>query len=439
MAAAPTNLRPNATLDAVLSAARDDYVAKRPKSKAAHEAATDFMPGGNTRSVLYHAPFPLRVVHGEGQNITDADGFSYVNMLGEYTAGLFGHSHPVIRRAIDAALDHGISLSAHGEGEISLARLICQRFPAIERVRFTNSGTEANLMAISTARVVSGRRKVLVFDGGYHGGLLYFAHGGIPINAPFPYVLAPYNDIAETQRLIREHAADLACVLVEPMMGSGGCLPASTEFLEMMRRETSAAGVVLIFDEVMTSRLAPGGVQELSGVMPDMTTLGKYIGGGMSFGAFGGRADLMDIYDPRRPDAIPHAGTFNNNALTMAAGTAALAEVYTPEVAIGHNARGDQLRQRLNAIIQARQLPLQFTGVGSLLGLHAKAGDISAPGDLDDANDRIAELIFFDLLDAGYYIARRGFIALSLPLTDADLDGFATAFEDILELRASVF
>ena len=437
MTTTTTAPRANATLDAVLAEARENYAARRPKSAAAHRGATEFMPGGNTRTVLFYEPFPLRVVRGREQTITDADGLSYVNLLGEYTAGLFGHSHPVIRRAIDRALDHGIGLSGHGEGEISLARLVCERFASIERVRFTNSGTEANLMAISTARYVTGRDKVLVFDGGYHGGLLYFGHGGIPINAPFPYILAPYNDIAATAQLIRDNRDDLACVLVEPMMGAAGCLPARPEFLEMLRAETSDAGAVLIFDEVMTSRLAPGGLQEISGVTPDMTTLGKYIGGGMSFGAFGGRAELIDIYDPRRPDAIPHAGTFNNNVLTMAAGTAALSEVYTPEVALAHNARGDRLRERLNAIIAARGLPLQFTGVGSLLGLHATAAPISGPKDLAGADERIAELIFFDLLEAGYYIARRGFIALSLALSEADLDGFAAAFEDILDLRSS--
>jgi len=438
MTSSSSDTRPNATLQAALADAEATYVAGRPRSQAAHREASEYMPGGNTRTVLYHAPFPIRVVHGETQNITDADGHTYVNMLGEYTAGLFGHSHPVIRRAIDKALDHGLNLSGHGENEISLARLVCERFPSIERVRFTNSGTEANLMAISTARYITGKSKVMVFDGGYHGGLLYFSHGGIPINAPFPYVVAPYNNVAETQKLIRSHGDDLACVIAEPMMGATGCLPGSLEFLEMLRVETSDAGALLIFDEVMTSRLSPGGVQELSGVHADLTTLGKYIGGGMSFGAFGGRADLIDVYDPQRPDAIPHAGTFNNNVLTMAAGTAALAEVYTPAVARDLNARGDQFRDRLNQIIRSRELSLQFTGIGSLLGLHATAAPILGPDDLEGVDDQVIDLIFFDLLEAGYYMAKRGFIALSLAVTDDDLDGFAAAFEEILDSRRNV-
>jgi glutamate-1-semialdehyde 2,1-aminomutase len=439
MTSSSSNTRANATLSAALDDAQANYVAGRPKSKAAHLEAGEFMPGGNTRTVLHYAPFPIRVVHGEGQKITDADGITYVNMLGEYTAGLFGHSHPVIRRAIDRALDHGINLSGHGENEISLARLVCERFPSIERVRFTNSGTEANLMAISTARYITGKSKVMVFDGGYHGGLLYFSHGGIPINAPFPYVVAPYNNVAETQKLIRQHGDDLACVIAEPMMGATGCLPGSLEFLETLRAGTTEAGALLIFDEVMTSRLAAGGAQELSGVHADLTTLGKYIGGGMSFGAFGGRANLIDIYDPARPDAIPHAGTFNNNALTMAAGTAALAEVYTPAMARELNARGDRFRERLNQIIRARNLALQFTGIGSLLGLHASADPIVTPDDLEGLDDQVIDLIFFDLLEAGYYMAKRGFIALSLAVTDDDLDGFASAFEEILDSRRNVF
>ena len=191
----------------------------------------------------------------------------------------------------------------------------------------------------------------MVFDGGYHGAVFGFAGGGSPINAPFDYVLAPYNDMAATRALIERHAADLALVILEPMMGGGGCIAAEPAFLAMLREATTKVGALLILDEVMTSRLAPGGLQRCVAIKPDLTTLGKYIGGGMSFGAFGGRGDIMDLFDPRRPDALPHAGTFNNNVLTMTAGLAGLTEVYTPEAARALNARGDALRERLNALV----------------------------------------------------------------------------------------
>ncbi len=425
-------------LDTALAEARAHYTDLRPASLQAFETAQAYMPGGNTRTVLFHSPFPLRIVSGDGCHVTDADGFTYVNMLGEYTAGLFGHNNPVIRKAIDKALDNGINLSGHNPNEITLARLVCERFPAIDQVRFTNSGTEANLMAISTARYATRKNQVMVFKGGYHGGLLYFGNGGIPINAPFDYVLANYNDIDGTRQLIHEHRESLACVLVEPLQGSAGCIPGTIEFLSMLRDSCTKNGVMLIFDEVMTSRLSVGGAQALNNSSPDLTSLGKYIGGGMSFGAFGGRQDLMQIYDPRIADAIPHAGTFNNNSLSMAAGAAAMGEVLTKEKLTTLNQLGDKLRQRLNTVAQSHHAPIQFIGVGSLIGMHTTTTTITCVDDLGESDDRIMELLFLDLLASGYYIARRGFIALMLTLSNEDAEGFVSAFDRILENRREV-
>ena len=428
-----------AMLETALAAARQNYVDKRPASLAAFDNATRFMPGGNTRTVLFHEPFPLRAARGDGAMLTDLDGHRYLNLLGEYTAGLFGHSHPVIRAAIERALDDGINLGAHNTYEAQLAELVCARFPSIERVRFTNSGTEANLMAIVSARAHTGRDKVLVFRGGYHGGVLYFVHGGIAINVPFDYLLGDYNDGEATQTLIRHNADTLACVLVEPLQGAAGCIPGEREFLGMLREETSRAGALLIFDEVMTSRLAPGGAQQSLGITPDLTTLGKYVGGGMSFGAFGGSQSIMDLYDPRRRESLPHAGTFNNNTLTMAAGCAAMRDVFTPAAAEELNARGERLRTQLNELTRSLGLPVQFTGCGSLMNLHSVQGPIRNLADLHDENDAIRELVFLDLLDAGFYFARRGFIALSLVVDDQDLLRFTEAFAECLDARGALF
>jgi glutamate-1-semialdehyde 2,1-aminomutase len=414
----------NADLDEALEQARLGYARRRPESQRAFANATQHMPGGNTRTVLFHGPFPLRIAGGEGARLRDIDGHSYVNLLGEFTAGIFGHSHPVIRQAILEALDRGINLSGHTQAEVTLAELIRARFPSIDLIRFTNSGTEANLMAVTTARIATGRGKVMVFSGGYHGGLLYFGNGGSPVNVPFPYVVACYNDVDATRALVRKHGSDLACVLVEPMIGSGGCIPGTPEFLRMLRHETSRCGASLIFDEVMTSRLAHGGAQELFGIVPDLTTLGKYLGGGMSFGAFGGARDFMRIYDPRVENYIPHAGTFNNNALTMAAGSAALSEILTRPAMDALNARGNGLRERLNARFVAAGVRLRATGMGSMLNIHALDADVIHPDELAVSDDRVKELLFLDLLEAGYYVARRGFIALSLEVSDADVAGF---------------
>ncbi len=428
----------NLSLDGALADARETYADARPKTAAIHAKASQHLPGGNTRTILYHGPFPLRIGKGSGAFIEDIDGHRYLNLLGEYTAGVFGHSHPVIRTAIADAIENGINFGAHNLLEARLAELVTERFAAIERVRFTNSGTEANLMAVSLARHATGRDKVMVFQGGYHGGLFYFAGKGSPINAPYPYVKAVYNDIEATRALIREHGSDLACVMVEPMQGSAGCIPADPAFMAMLSEETAKAGTLLLLDEVMTSRFGRGGAHAMLGLTPDLMTLGKWIGGGMSFGAFGGRADLMAAFDPSSPDALPHAGTFNNNVLSMGAGIAAVTEAFTPDVAEALHQRGDGLRARLNELFSARNVGLSATGQGSLMNIHPVIGPVRNADDLSDADDRIRELIFLDLIERGYYIARRGFIALTIVVSDSDLDGFVDALGDIIDTRAAI-
>jgi glutamate-1-semialdehyde 2,1-aminomutase len=428
-----TSLR-NTDIDAALNEAKEAYVTSAPASLARYVEATGVMPGGNTRTVLHYAPFPLAMARAEGCRMWDADGREYIDFLGEYTAGLYGHSHPVIRAALDRALDNGISFGASNMTEARFARAMCDRF-GLERVRFTNSGTEANLLAISLGRIFTRRQKVLVFNGGYHGAVFGFAGGGSPINVPFEYVVAPYNDIERTRALITD---DLALVILEPMIGSGGCIAASAEFLGMLRRETTRVGALLILDEVMTSRLAPGGLQSVTGVKPDLTTFGKYIGGGMSFGAFGGRAEIMDRFDPRRADALPHAGTFNNNVLTMTAGLTGLTDIYTPQAAVALNARGEILRERLNTLCQAVDAPVQFTGIGSMLAVHTMRGPVTTPELAAKADPKLKELFFFDMLAHGIWLARRGMMTVSLPIGDTECDALVAAVEEFLSARQSL-
>ena len=426
----------NAVLEDALVEAREGYASARPRSAARHAEAAEVMPGGNTRSVLFHGPFPFTAESGEGCRVRDLDGHVCVSMIGEYTAGLFGHSHPAIRAAVLRALDTGVNLTAHNPFEARFARLVRDRFRSLETLRFTNSGTEANLLALACATIATGRKTILGFRGGYHGGLMTFGLGANPINVPHKVVLAGYNDLAEASALARENAGDLAAIILEPMLGGGGCIAATDAFLRGLRALADETGAVLIFDEVMTSRLAPGGLQELTGVTPDLTTLGKYVGGGMSFGAFGGRAALMAIFYPWRADAVPHAGTFNNNTLTMSAGIAALSEIYTPDVARSHNARGDALRQALQAA--AGGLPIQVTGRGSMMAFHFMP---TPPRNAEDAaagNQALKELLFLDLLDRGYYIARRGMVALSLMVGAEEAEGFVAAFADFCEIRGAL-
>ena len=371
--------------------------------------------------------------------MVDVDGHEYVDLLGEYSAGLYGHSHPLVVKAMTTALNEGISRGAHTRYEVELAQAVCERFASIERVRFTNSGTEANLMALAAARAFTGRETIVAFRGGYHGGVLTFKNGPSAVNAPYDVLMADYNDCAGTRSLITDQAKRIACVLVEPMLGSAGCIPGEPEFLAALREATEQAGALLIFDEVMTSRTGAGGLQGELGITPDLTTLGKYIGGGASFGAFGGRAAVMDLFDPSRAGALPHAGTFNNNVLSMAAGYVGLTQVYSPAVAQEHTARGDALHAELQAVFSAAAAPFQVTGVGTLLNIHPTTAPVRSPADLAAGDPRLLEVLFLDLLELGYYLAPRGYLALSLALIDQQPAGFTGAVAQVLRDRSALW
>ena len=394
------------TLDQAVADARERYGTAHPESAVLHERARAVMPGGNTRSVLDFAPFPFRVQSAAGASLVDVDGHAYVDFCGNYTAGLLGLRPELVRAAVVAALDEGFAIGATHPREIELAELVCDRFASIDQVRFTNSGTEANLMAIGTALHHTGRTGVGVFDGAYHGGVLSFG-GHDHLNVPHRFLVAPFDDLAGLDDLFDDD--DLGCVVVEAVQGAGGCRPASDEFLAELRRRCTASGALLILDEVMTSRLASGGAQELYGITPDLTTLGKYLGGGMSFGAFGGRADVMAAFDPESGGQLTQAGTFNNNVVSMAAAIATVRHGLDPQRLAATNDRGDRFRAELGSIFADADLPLWVTGRGSMLNVHA-----------DD--DRWLELYFHEMLAHGHYVARRGFIALSMEITDEHVD-----------------
>ncbi|MEZ5298533.1 MAG: aminotransferase class III-fold pyridoxal phosphate-dependent enzyme [Ilumatobacteraceae bacterium] len=252
--------------DERVTAAHERYAAKRPRSAELHERARAVMPGGSTRSVLDMRPFPFRVASATGARLTDVDGHDYVDFLGDYSAGLLGHDPGPVETAVAAALEHGWSYGGVHTDEVRFAEAVVERFPSIEQVRFTNSGTEANLMAIQLARHHTGRDRVVVMDRAYHGGLLYFGHGGEALLAPFEFDRLRYNDIAGVSAIDDRVAA----VLVEPMMGAAGCITAEPEFLQALRSRCDEVGALLVFDEVMTSRMSTGGAQLRLGITPDL-------------------------------------------------------------------------------------------------------------------------------------------------------------------------
>jgi glutamate-1-semialdehyde 2,1-aminomutase len=388
---------------------------------------------------MFFDPFPAMLTRGEGARIWDEDGHSYIDLINEATAGVFGHSHPVIKRALEERMAKGWNLGGHTALEGQLANVIAERFPSMEKLRFVNSGTESNMFCIATAALATGRKAILSFKGCYHGGFWSFAGGTNPLNAPYEPVLGTYNDVDGTADLIEKNAMRLAAVIVEPMVGGGGCIPGKPEFLKMLREKTAKHGIVLIFDEVMCSRLSPGGVQAIHGIKPDLTSLGKYIGGGVPSGAFGGRADLMERYDPRRKDALPHSGTFNNNVISLSLGIAGLTKVLTPEVNRAMNGLGDRIQAKLNQLCRKHDVAMQFTGLGSLFAVHMLRGAVNSPDDASKGNAQLKELFFFDMLEHGVYtMPKRGMMCLSVPNTDADGDTLVAAVDEFVSARRSL-
>lgn len=419
-------------LDQALETAQKQYTSKNPKSRNAFETAKNALPGGNTRSVLFYSPFPVTLKRAQGACIEDIDGHTYQDFLGEYTAGLYGHSHPKIMGAISDALKKGLTLGGPTSSEAQYAALICERFPAIERMRFCNSGTEANILALSSARAFTKRTDILVIDGSYHGGVLSFA-GESPLNIPFPIHRVQFNDSEQAAKRIRALGSKLAAVIIEPMIGAGGCIPGQSEFLMTIREETSKTGALLVFDEVMTSRHGASGLHGMLGIRPDLVTLGKYLGGGLSFGAFGGRADIVDRFDPTKANPWSHAGTFNNNILSMTAGFTGLNEVFTTEIADSFFNQGEQFRQRLKSGLNQLNLPIHLTGMGSMMALHFSSAIPTSPYSPTPTQHKIYELIHLEMMHLGQFYARRGMINLSLPVTAEMCEVFCTALINTLE------
>jgi glutamate-1-semialdehyde 2,1-aminomutase len=426
-----------------------DYRASSPRSAALHAAARRVMPGGDTRTVAFHAPYPLMIAGGEGCRIQDADGRTYIDLLNNYTSLIHGHGHPDIVAAVAERLPYGTAFPAPNEAQTRLAEIITDRVASVELVRFCNSGTEAVMNALRAARAFTGRDLVVKMEGGYHGtyddvevsvhpdprdpatgpdhapiGVL--GTRGVPANTTDNVLVTPFNDVDAAERLLRERGDEVAAVIVEPVMGSGGMLPADRGFLEALRSLTLEHGALLIFDEVMSFRLESGGVQEHYRVRPDLTTFAKIIGGGFPVGAFGGRASVMEQFDPLRPAPLWQSGTFNGNLITMVAGVAAM-EAYPPAEVSRINALGERLRAGLRDALAAADLTGTVTGYGSFAGLHLGANEVRTYRDAAAGDKALARLIHLALLLEGVYVAPRLMMCTSTAMDEATIDEVVAA------------
>lgn len=423
---------------------RETYLARTPASAALFARARDVLPGGDTRTGTFHAPYPLFVAEGDGCWLTDADGRRYLDTLYNFTSLLHGHAFPPIVEAIRAQAARGTVHGTANALQVELAEVLRARVPSVERLRFCNSGTEATLGAIRAARAFTKKPAILKMAGGYHGShdAVALAMSAAPSDLPpgiTPGVAADvliggFNDLDRTATLIRRHRDRLAAVIVEPMLGSGA-LVASRAFLEGLRAVTAECGVLLILDEVITFRLGVGGLQGAFGIRPDLTSFGKIMGGGLPVGAFGGRADVMATYDPSRAGSISHSGTYNGNATTMAAGLTALSHFDAAAVA-ALNATGERLRARLNDAIAHEDIEAVVTGYGSLMQLHLTAPPVTRPEAALAADLRFVKLMHLALANRDVFSSTRQLYVVATVMGEAELDHFAGAFADALAVVA---
>jgi glutamate-1-semialdehyde 2,1-aminomutase len=428
-----------------------DYRASSPRSAALHEAARRVMPGGDTRTVAFHAPYPLVITEGQGCRIRDADGRTYVDLLNNYTSLIHGHGHPAVVAAVSERLPHGTAFPAPNEAQTRLAEIIVNRVASVDMVRFCNSGSEAVMNALRAARAFTGRDLVIKMEGGYHGTyddvevsvhpdprdptsgpdhapLGVLGTRGVPANTTDNVLVTPLNDIVAVERLMRERGPEVAAVIVEPVMGSAGMLPADQAFLEALRVLTLEHGALLIFDEVMSFRLEPGGVQQHYRVRPDLTTFAKIIGGGFPVGGFGGRASVMEQFDPLRPAPLWQSGTFNGNLITMVAGVAAM-EAYTPAEVGRINALGERLRDGLRVALAEANVPASVTGYGSFVGVHLGRSEVRTYRDAAFVDKGLARLLHLALLLEGIYVAPRLMMCISTAMDDATVDEVLAGFQ----------
>ena len=434
----------------------DLYLERTPKSRDLWQDATSYLPGGDSRNSIFWEPYPIYVESAYGCHVVDADGADRLDFINTMTTLILGHSPKPVMDAVRDQLDGGVAYNAPSRHHVRLAKLLCERIPSFDLVRFTNSGTEATLNTIRAARAITGKGKFAKAEGGYHG-----THDAVTVSlrvnpdiagdAEKPdavassaglaegvldqVVIIPFNNLAASKKILEDNKDDLAAVIVEPLLGSAGMVPATPEFLGMLRDFTEANGIILIFDEVISYRVAPGGAQQYYGITPDMTSLGKIIGGGFPVGAFGGRRDIMELYDPTKGPKITHAGTFNANPVTMLAGAVTL-ESLTPQVYRELAELTEVLRQGIREVGSRYEVPVQVTGLGSLFGIHFTEGNVENWRDIAAGDKDLTKDMFLGLLNEGIFTATNLVGALSTAITETEVNAFVDAFGKVLARRA---
>ena len=439
-----------ASLDEVVA----EYTARNPLSRAMHERARQSLPGGNTRSGVNIDPFPIYAASGEGAYLCDLDGHRLLDFVNNASSLILGHADPAIVAALQDQIARGTAFSRPVAIEVEMAELLRQRMPALELVRFSSSGTEAVLNALRVARAFTGKTTVAKFEGAYHGVddqvmVSYrpplgpelgpqerpepvLSTAGLAAGTAASVLVLPFNDIDTCEQLIGEHAGELAAVIIDPLSTAAGLTLPEADFLSRLRKVTEDHGILLIFDEIVSFRVHPGGTHSMLDLRPDLVCLGKIVAGGTAAAVFGGRRDVMALFDPTDGQGrIWQSGTFNANPLSLTAGLLTMQRL-TPAVYDEIGARTNRLADSLQGVFDDVGLTARVCAIGSLFRIYFLD---EVPRNYREAalDDRaMHRWLFLSLLNRDVYWRNGGINALSVPTTDAHVDHLTATVRQIL-------
>lgn len=422
----------------------ENYMNLTTKSKNNHQFAKEYMPGGETRTICFHKPYPLTIKKAQGAYLYDLDHNRYIDFLNNYTAMVHGHAHEAIIEKVQTTLSYGTAYAASIPEQAEFAELLCERIPSVEKIRFCNSGTEATMFAIRAARTFTGKTGIIKMDGSYHGthDLAIWEPNKsttvFPQNISQDIYVAPFNDSKSIEKILSNNPDEIAAIIVEPVMGVAGVLPPKEGFLNQLRKLANKYQALLIFDEVQTLRLHTGGAQEKFDVIPDLTTMGKIIGGGFPVGAFGGKKEIMNIFDPYNDDFLSHGGTFNGNRVTMSAGIAAM-QLLDEKKIKKINKMSANLKGKIIKVAKQLKIPVSLTQTGSMLNVHFTESEPENYVSTLNSNRKLMEIMHLKLLNHGIFIAPRGLMNLSTVMTEEDIQKTADAFSEVLQEMKILF
>jgi glutamate-1-semialdehyde 2,1-aminomutase len=419
----------------VLSSMFDSYTSKTQKSKELYEKAKSVLPAGVSYAIRHFEPYPFYTARAKGSKLFDVDGNEYIDFWLGHTALILGHSPPAVIEAVKKQLENGTHYGTSHELEIKLAKQIVKIVPSAEMVRFTNSGTEANMYATRLTRAYTGRSKIAKFEGGWHGG-----YDALHISVKYPFdipesagltagalqdtIVLPFNDLEVVRERLKNK--EVAAVVIEPVLGAGGGIPAEKEFLKGLREFCDQEGILLIFDEVITGfRLAPGGGQQYYGVAPDITVFGKILGGGFPIGTFCGRREIMERIDTlvyERPYYSFHGGTFAANPISMTAGLATLKILEDGQLANKLNNVGGRIREKVREIFESNGVDVQVTGAGSLFNTHFTKEEVKDARAASKADKKKQVDYHLSLITNGVFFLPTHTGALSTAHSETDIE-----------------